>query len=151
VIVVDLNSMKFVNDNYGHRVGDELLRAFGRFLLDYTRASDVPARTGGDEFAIILPDTSDKAAQVLKQRLAKRLEGLDLVDNDDVRVKVTASFGVSGFPRGGETVDEIIAQADSDMYADKQARKGGVSVEPRSPAIGTVAGAVRVEQQASRG
>jgi len=147
LIVIDLNSMKFVNDNYGHRVGDQLLTAFGRFLLDYTRASDVPARTGGDEFAIILPDTSDKAAQTLKARLAKRLEALDLVDDENLRVKVTASFGVSGYPRGGESVDEIIARADEDMYADKSARKGGVSVEARAEANGSVSGGVRLEPQ----
>jgi diguanylate cyclase (GGDEF)-like protein len=131
VIVIDLDLMKQVNDNFGHRVGDELLSSFGRFLLDHTRASDVPARTGGDEFAIILPDTSDKAALALRGRLAKRLENIDLIERDSVNVKVTASFGVSSYPSSGDTVDEIMQKADIDMYTEKGMRK---AKGPQAPA-----------------
>jgi len=122
LMVIDLDGMKLVNDGYGHRVGDELLQSFGRFLLEATRASDVPARTGGDEFAIILPDTSDKSAMALKERLARKLADVDLLD-DAVRVRVTASFGVATFPHAGDSVDAVIQRADMDMYADKNMRK----------------------------
>jgi diguanylate cyclase (GGDEF)-like protein len=135
VIVIDLDLMKQVNDNFGHRVGDELLTAFGRFLIDHTRASDVPARTGGDEFAIILPDTSEKAALALRGRLTKRLENIDLIDSDKVNMKVTASFGVSNYPKAGETVDEIMHQADLDMYAEKGLRKAHATQEPQTVEI----------------
>jgi diguanylate cyclase (GGDEF)-like protein len=122
LMVVDLDGMKAVNDGYGHRVGDELLAAFGKFLLSATRASDVPARTGGDEFAIILPDTSEKSAVALKDRLSRKLEDTALLD-DDVIVRVTASFGVATFPSGGDTVDALMQRADIDMYADKNMRR----------------------------
>ena len=131
LIVIDLDSMKLVNDNYGHRLGDELLTAFGRFLLEHTRASDVPARTGGDEFAIILPDTSDKAALALRGRLMSRLEDVDLIEPDSATIKVTASFGVAGYPRDGDTVDTIMQRADLDMYAEKGMRKAGVTTDPQ--------------------
>jgi diguanylate cyclase (GGDEF)-like protein len=122
LMVADLDGMKQVNDGYGHRVGDEVLAAFGRFLLDHTRASDVPARTGGDEFAIILPDTSEKSALALKERLASRLQNVDLLDAD-VLVRVMASFGVATFPNAGANADALMQQADVDMYADKNVRR----------------------------
>lgn len=129
LIVIDLDSMKLVNDNFGHRFGDELLTAFGRFLLEQTRASDVPARTGGDEFAIILPDTSDKAAVALRGRLMHRLEEIDLIEPDNAKIKVTASFGVASYPRDGDNVDAIMQRADLDMYAEKGLRKAGVTTD----------------------
>jgi diguanylate cyclase (GGDEF)-like protein len=127
VVLVDLDSMKFVNDTHGHRVGDELLQAFGRFLLEHTRTSDVPARIGGDEFAVILPDTSQRAAAILTTRLAKRLENTVLIDRGDVTIRVSASFGISGYPTDGDTEDAIMQQADAQMYAEKSQHKAGAS------------------------
>ena len=141
VIVTDLDSMKYVNDNFGHRIGDDLLSGFGRFLLDQTRASDVPARIGGDEFAIILPDTSDRAAVGLKDRLARRLENTDMVDRGDIQLKAAASFGVASYPGGGDSVDEIMQRADVDMYAHKATRKGQASSERVEKAVEPAMGA----------
>lgn len=147
VMVIDLNGMKQVNDTYGHRVGDEMLEGFGRFLLDSTRASDVPARIGGDEFAIILPDTSDKAAHNLKIRLAKRLESIDVIDRNALSLKVSAAFGVAGYPSAGETVDEIITQSDADMYADKNERRGETARSGAAKGVSTL----RLEKGESAG
>jgi diguanylate cyclase (GGDEF)-like protein len=139
IILIDLDGLKAVNDAYGHLAGDKALAGFGRFLLNQTRGSDVPARIGGDEFAIILPDTSENAAQVAVRRLTEALATADLIDDDDLVLHLTASVGVGGYPWGGDTVDAIIQQADASMYADKRARRterAGVHLE--RPGNGTV-------------
>lgn len=123
IIVADVDAMKAVNEIHGHRAGDEVLRAFGRFLLDHTRGSDIPARVGGNEFAIILPDTPVALANALKTRLAKKLAGLDLIDRNELTLKVEASFSCAGFPETAESVDELIQQADASMYTVKHERK----------------------------
>jgi diguanylate cyclase (GGDEF)-like protein len=123
VLLVDVDQLKAVNDTYGHRTGDEVLTNFGQFLLGQTRASDMPARIGGDEFAVILPDTSESAAEVMVSRIQKALENTDLIDNPGLTLRLSASLGLSGFPWGGESVDEIMLKADASMYADKRSRR----------------------------
>ena len=132
VLLVDVDQLKAVNDTYGHRVGDEVLTNFGHFLLGQTRASDVPARIGGDEFSIILPDTSESAAEVMVSRIQKALETTNLIDEDGLTLNLTASLGISGFPWGGDSVDTIMQQADASMYADKRARRQAVKHSPEN-------------------
>ena len=122
VIAMGLDGLKEINDTHGHRVGDEVLQNVGSFLLGQTRASDVPARVGGDDFGIILPDTPASQASALTTRLEKRLASLNIVDRSELTLSVRASLGYATYPDAGETVDEVIQQADTAMNVQKTER-----------------------------
>ncbi len=127
VLVIDLNGMKEINETHGHRVGDKVLAGFGRFLAEQARASDVPARIGGDEFAVILPDTPEQAARSAANRLLQALDKTAVLEENDFAVRLTASIGVSGYPWAADTVDEIMHLADKAMHAQKREHKAPVA------------------------
>ncbi len=127
VLVIDLNGMKEINHTHGHRIGNKVMAGFGRFLADQARASDVPARIGGDEFAVILPDTSEQAARSAANRLLQALDKTTVLEENDVTVRLTVSVGVSGFPWAADTVDEIMRTADRSMLAHKRGQEAPVA------------------------
>lgn len=117
LVVVDLNGIKEINRNHGYRTGDKVLASFGRFLLDQARASDVPARIGGDRFAVILPDTPEPAANAAVSRLLQALDKLPEFEAGDTTVKLTARAAASGYPWDADTVDSIIHRAIEKSHA----------------------------------
>jgi len=123
LIVLDIDGLKKINDEYGHAVGDVMIANLARVIDKHIRTSDVPARLGGDEFAILMPDTDKRGAFSLAQRLWQELEDQPMYEHDGMRVMLNVSIGVSGFPWGGEDVDEMMHWADSDMYANKVSRR----------------------------
>lgn len=123
VIAMDLDGLRKINDAHGRRAGDEVLQNVGRFLLGQTRASDIPARLAGDEFAIIMPDTPAEQAKTLMTRLEKRLASLNIVDRNDLTLTVRASLGCATYPAAGDSVDDVIQQADAAMQVQKDERR----------------------------
>jgi diguanylate cyclase (GGDEF)-like protein len=131
VVLLDLDGLKQLNDEYGHQVGDQVLANLGRVIATHTRSNDVPARLGGDEFGIVMPLTDKRGAFALARRLWADLEASPMYQEGDVHLMVTVSIGLAGYPWGGESVEELIQWADADMYANKVSRK----LAQESPAI----------------
>jgi len=128
VLMLDVDRFKEVNDTYGHLMGDTLLSYVAQVIAAQLRSSDVAARYGGDEFAVILPETDQTKAIAVAEKLSNavsadhRWQGA-LLENLGVGI----SFGVAAFPDDGRTADDLLGAADRRLYAAKRrlpARRG---------------------------
>jgi len=115
VIMMDLDRFKQVNDRGGHLEGDRVLAAVATLLDARSRQSNVVARYGGDEFAILMPETNPEQAEVLAERLRSALQADHFLHSHHV----TASIGVASFPTHGPTPEDVLSVADSGMYLAK--------------------------------
>jgi diguanylate cyclase (GGDEF)-like protein/putative nucleotidyltransferase with HDIG domain len=116
VVIGDLDEFKRFNDRHGHQTGDAALVRIGEMLQSRKRSVDSIARTGGEEFALVLPDTGNEGALLVAERLRAAVER----EFDGQQVELTFSFGVATFPAHGDSADELLAAADQAMYAAKQ-------------------------------
>ena len=119
LIILDLDSLKAINDSFGHLVGDNLLVKIGSIIKNKIRSADQAFRYGGDEFAVLLPNTSIDAANQVAERIRKQVASEAIVDN----VSVTASLGLASWPVNGAVSNEVIEAADAALYLAK--RDGG--------------------------
>lgn len=114
VLLLDLDGLKKINDEYGHLVGSLAICRVAEVLHLSCRETDTAARYGGDEFALVLTESSAAAATVVAQRVAQRL----LQDAEEPRLSV--SIGVAEFPRDGATIEHLLSAADQALYNDKR-------------------------------
>jgi diguanylate cyclase (GGDEF)-like protein len=121
VLMVDVDGLKRINDSYGHKIGDAVLAAAAKVLQEHTRACDVPARIGGDEFAVILPEADKRGALAAARRITTAVNQGVWCEASGVPVRLILSVGASGFPWGGDGVDEVMRSADENLYSAKQA------------------------------
>jgi diguanylate cyclase (GGDEF)-like protein len=124
-VLADLDSFKSINDRFGHPVGDTVLGEFADTLRECVREIDVPARWGGEEFAIVLPGTDLEGASQLAERIRTALEQRTILAPDGTRIQVTVSLGVAAFPEGAGT-ENLVAAADGALYEAKRAGKNKV-------------------------
>ncbi len=133
-LFVDLDRFKFINDTYGHEVGDALLKEVGQALRDNVREDDLVGRLGGDEFTLALLDVHDSGdASLVARNLVRVLNAPLMIDDRELRI--SASVGVSLFPRDGDTVEALMRSADTAMYEVKDGGKNSYhfsSLELRS-------------------
>jgi diguanylate cyclase (GGDEF)-like protein len=134
VVLLDLDGFKAVNDELGHAAGDETLRAMADILLKQSRGINVICRYGGDEFAVLLVETSKSGARLYADRIRYVLSTWTFAHGR----RVTASFGIASLPEDvAPAADELIRAADEALYAAKRAGKNRVSVHED---IGTAPG-----------
>ncbi|OAA32517.1 hypothetical protein AT15_00115 [Kosmotoga arenicorallina S304] len=121
VMYLDCNGFKHVNDTYGHDVGDVLLNRICRRIENEIRESDIFARVGGDEFLILLPETTEESAKSLSERIKKSLKEKFVINGYEA--KISMSIGISFFPQDSEDVETLIQLADRRMYLSKKNAK----------------------------
>jgi diguanylate cyclase (GGDEF)-like protein len=127
LVLVDLDDFKLVNDRHGHQTGDEVLLALGDVFRAGLRDVDLAARLGGEEFAVLLPETDDSGAEGVAERLRAALAGVELEAPNGERFSVTASFGVAVYPQS-QSIDELLTSADAALYRGKAEGKNRVVV-----------------------
>jgi diguanylate cyclase (GGDEF)-like protein len=116
VLLMDLDKLKEINDRYGHQTGTRAICRVAEVLRQHCRAIDIAARYGGDEFSLLLPETSESAARRVASRIKQRLEA------STEEPKLSASIGVSTHPASGTSVQHLLESADQELYAQKAAR-----------------------------
>lgn len=134
VAIVDADKFKGINDRYGHPGGDEVLRFVGRTLKTLVRKYDAVVRWGGEEFVIILPETSMDGALVLLERLRTALDTVVRFKGEEI--KLSCSFGAACSTAYND-IEDLLAAADRQLYAAKNGGRNRVCAE--LPAVGTVA------------
>lgn len=125
ILFIDLNKFKAVNDTFGHAAGDLLLTAVAQRLKDRVRGYDLLCRLGGDEFVLALPESDPERAHAVAERVRGEVAALDVADiiGRETELALSASVGMA-VHRPGLSVDDLIREADRDMYREKQASGG---------------------------
>jgi two-component system cell cycle response regulator len=117
LLVIDVDHFKSINDRYGHAAGDRVLAGLGALLQRQLRTPDLPARWGGEEFVVALPNTDGTGGRVVAERLRCAVEAL-VIEQDGTGIAISASFGVASF-RPGESLESLVDRADRAMYTAK--------------------------------
>jgi diguanylate cyclase (GGDEF)-like protein len=131
LILCDIDKFKKINDTLGHCAGDRALLAVAAVLQQTLRKSDLLGRYGGDEFMIILPETSLAGAKKLAEKVRQAVEELDIEAPGSKRFRFTLSIGVASCCAPIENIDTIVALADTALYASKETGRNKVSAMRR--------------------
>jgi len=141
VVMLDLDDFKQVNDTYGHKTGDRVLREVGRIIQAQLREYDFMARYAGDEFVAIVQDLTAEQTNDLRERIERAVSRFSLHVRGDKHARVGISVGAATYGVHGETPDQLLIAADEDMYAVKSVHKqrGPAPAQPSELPTGELA------------
>jgi diguanylate cyclase (GGDEF)-like protein len=131
LVLCDIDMFKKINDAYGHTAGDRALLSVAAILQQTLRKADIVGRYGGDEFMVILPETSLAGAKKLAEKVRLAIEQLDLELPGNKRVRLTLSMGVASCCTPNDNIDTLVALADKALYESKDAGRNKVSTKTR--------------------
>lgn len=132
VFMIDIDRFKNINDTFGHKAGDVVLRTLGKIARDALRDIDVVGRIGGEEFAVVLPQTDHDRAQEVAERLRAKIAAAAPAGPDGT-LRFTVSIGVTTLIDAGTSIDTLLAEADAALYRAKKGGRNRVCVCPREP------------------
>ncbi|HEY9148709.1 MAG TPA: diguanylate cyclase [Gammaproteobacteria bacterium] len=136
VIILDLDHFKQINDTFGHTMGDTVLKQTARVLRRFARAGDVLARWGGEEFILLLPETSLEDAQKVAERMRRSIEAIRYGEDDGDLASLSASFGVANASGGADSLEAAILRADRLLYRAKELGRNRVCAPLQGPLTG---------------
>lgn len=135
LLIVDIDHFKTVNDTHGHACGDEVIVRLAHTLKEHSRANDLVARFGGEEFVMLLPEVNLQQAGVIAERIRKATAALRINPAADLTVHVTVSIGVAEIDPAAEDLEEAIARADGALYQAKNGGRNQVSTAYPNPIL----------------
>lgn len=131
VLMLDIDNFKKFNDTFGHQAGDHVLRETAQRLTENIRTVDTPGRYGGEEVALLLPQTGIKEAYVVAERIRKAIEGSEY-NYRDLKMKVTVSIGVTSLHMRNVSMEELVDEADRALYVAKNKGRNQVHIAPEA-------------------
>lgn len=116
VLMLDFDKFKLINDNYGHQVGDEVLKKASNIIKSRIRKTDILGRYGGEELMVVIPNQGKETGVCVGEKLRKAVEQADILEG---KSKVTISVGVVSYPEDGESISELVERSDKSLYIAK--------------------------------
>jgi diguanylate cyclase (GGDEF)-like protein len=126
--MVDLDNFKRINDTHGHKSGDNVLKSFSAVCRLAFREIDIVGRIGGEEFAILLPETSKDNAVEAAERLRTKIASTNIQTDENLAIEFTASIGIANLSSKDDTLDVLLSHADNALYKAKNAGRNQVRV-----------------------
>lgn len=133
LLMIDVDSLKAVNDKYGHEAGDRLLMELAGLIKGAVRTSEIVARYGGDEFVVVLPNTTPGDAETVARRIRQRVNAYRLQVREGKEIAAQVSIGIATFPQQAASAAEILDRADSAVYLSKARGGNQITLYPDTP------------------